>query len=139
MVVAINLKEGRERKKALLSQVCAILGPLGEHLSAHMGDEDKRLGPLGRKYFTPARASAVVRAAFESAPPGAWRTLLPFYLVNLPTNANRVRMLRCLIWAVPERVQLLGLWCKEGLPGLVFDNIANDIPEMVPRHVRKFR
>jgi len=57
---------------------------------------------------------------------------------HLPTHCQRVRYIKTLAWALPERAQQIGLWLYRGLPldplgDMKYTLIARDVPEIVPR------
>lgn len=128
--------EKKERKKAILREVVDLLVPLQRHLTEHMATEEADLVPIGRKYFNLDIQIEIMRGVYFHTPPTEWARLIPFYLEALPTTKQRVRLTRCFIWALPERAQLFGKWAKEGLPGLMYDMIARECPEIIPRHAQ---
>jgi len=57
---------------------------------------------------------------------------------HLATHDERVRYIKTLTWALPERAQEIGLWLYRGLPAdplgdMKYTNIVRDVPEIVPR------
>lgn len=62
-----------------------------------------------------------------------WADLLPWQLSLLPDQASRVRMLRCLLWAMPERAQHFGLLLAARLDAVMWHRLARALPEVIPR------
>lgn len=46
---------------------------------------------------------------WASTPASTWFTLLPWIVDNLPMMPQRVRFVKTLLWAMPERAQQVGV------------------------------
>jgi hypothetical protein len=53
-----------------------------------------------------------------------------------------IRFLKCLFWAMPEQIHLVGHLLWAGLQQrdpFLWDRLVIDVPEMVPRHVQYWK
>lgn len=65
--------------------------------------------------------------------PKEWAVVLPWMINNLPREQQRVRFLRALMWAMPERAQQVGRLVALGVDGIMWARLTVQVPEMVPR------
>ncbi len=71
--------------------------------------------------------------AFLTADGMVWYDMLPWALNNLPMLQQRLRLLKALLWALPERGQQLGMMVGLGVDAVQWRRITAELPEIVPR------
>ena len=59
--------------------------------------------------------------------------MLPWVLNSLPMLHQRVRFLKTLLWAMPERAQHVGVLVALGVDEVQWVRITNELPEIIPR------
>jgi hypothetical protein len=59
--------------------------------------------------------------------------MLPWVVNNLPMLPQRVRFLKTLLWALPERSQQLGFMLALGVDAVQWRRITDELPELIPR------
>lgn len=63
----------------------------------------------------------------------AWSHLAPWTIKHLPNRDRRVRLLRAIQWAMPERLQTVGLYVARGVDSVMWTDTVRDIPALIPR------
>jgi len=108
---------------------------IAENLISHMGGEEAHLNGIGRKYFPTKLQKECIQKVWHSTPVSTWAIILPFLIKNNYLHKRRVRAIKCLEWAMPERIQLVGKLIYEGVSPVLWERLVVDIPSMIPRHV----
>jgi hypothetical protein len=80
-----------------------------------------------------ARARAPYVQCWAATSPDTWQTLLPLMLEAMPLLHQRVRFVKALLWAMPERCHLLGLILARGLDAVNWRLVTAELPEILPR------
>eukprot|EP01134_Creolimax_fragrantissima_P006193 CFRG6193T1 len=106
---------------------------LFDDVEEHMLWEEQNLQPIGRKYVPMDTQKRVVRIIWESVPTNEWRVLVPNILRYMPYHSMRVRWLRALLWAMPERGEQLGLYIYHGVSDVMWNSLLLHVPQIIPR------
>jgi len=72
-----------------------------------MGEEN-HLNAIGRKYVTIDKMKLLMRRAWDVTLAEEMESLLSFMVNHQPYLLQRVRTLKCLLWALPENAQQIG-------------------------------
>lgn len=70
---------------------------------------------------------------WEITPVPSWAEIIPWTVNSLPMLHQRVRFIKTLLWAMPERAQHLGIILALGVDEVQWIRITNELPEIVPR------
>jgi tellurite resistance protein TehA-like permease len=102
-------------------------------LLEHLEGEEVELQPIGRKHIPIDVAKDAMRRIFDMTPATAAADFFPWVVSNLPLAGQRVKFVRCWVWAVPERAQQMGVWLALGLDPPTWARLVAQVPEIVPR------
>eukprot|EP00122_Pirum_gemmata_P008520 Pgem_evm1s7856 len=114
----------------------SMVEPIKEFLAdmeTHMVWEEKNLQPIGRKYIPLDKQTEVINKIWASVPGETWKILIPVLLNNMPYHAMRIRWLKAVCWAMPERAQQIGYYLYKGVSDTMWISISTDMPEIIPR------
>eukprot|EP00041_Stephanoeca_diplocostata_P019409 m.418837 g.418837 ORF g.418837 m.418837 type:complete len:1030 (-) comp21294_c1_seq7:310-3399(-) len=125
---------------ALVNELRDILGPFVEHFLVHLDGEEENLNPIGRKHIPLAIQRTLVQRVWEVTPIAAWTVIIPYMLENMPRIPQRKKYIRSLIWGLgPERAQQVGTIVYKNCDAVMWEVLAQDIPEIIPRGVPGWR
>lgn len=110
----------------------------GEHLLAHLRNEEQSITVVMRKYMSIDRQKDLCKKSFELTSSDDWHVIIPFMMTALPHPVWKVRFLRTFMWALPDRCQEIGMMVYRGCDSVTFAFLADEIPEMVPRGVKNY-
>ena len=105
-------------------------------LAAQLEREKQELYAIADKLVPLRVQRQLLRDMWE---PHAWAALLPWALKQLPTNDRRLRLLRALQWALPERMQQVGLYVARGVDAVLWAGLTRDMPAIIPRGMPGWR
>eukprot|EP01134_Creolimax_fragrantissima_P006246 CFRG6246T1 len=120
---------GKDKSTALHKAMITMMKEFEEHLVW----EELNIQPIGRKYVPLELQKKVVREMWESVPASSWRVLVPVIISYMPYHSMRVRWLRGILWAMPERAQQVGLYVYHGVSDTMWISLSMDVPEIIPR------
>lgn len=104
-----------------------------EHLKDHLQGEEDNLQPIGKKYVPLALMKEVSRRVWEITPANRWEVIVPYIVNNLPRHEQRVRYLKVLTWAMPERAQQVGSIVYRNVDAVMWERLRIEMPEIIPR------
>ncbi|RYG51171.1 hypothetical protein EON67_03915 [archaeon] len=99
-------------------------------LSAQLTREHQVLYPVAEKLMTLQVHKALLKHMWDAQ---EWAALVPWTLRHLPTKDRRLRMLRALQWAMPERTQQIGLYIVRDVDAVMWADLTRDMPALIPR------
>eukprot|EP00759_Apiculatamorpha_spiralis_P039062 PhF_6_TR37925/c1_g1_i1/m.56672 len=104
----------------------------------HVQWEEDHMQPLIRKYLNLDIQIKILQNVWSSVPLPVMEATLTTVISNLPMHGQRVRYIKALLWALPERAQEVGLWLYRGLASdplgdAKYALIVQDLPEIAPR------
>ena len=105
----------------------------------HMQGEEDNLQPIGRKYVPVTLQKQLVQESFRITADDRWEVMLPFIMNHCPHHAQRVRYLKCLCWAMPERAQHIGAMVYRHVDAVMWERLRIEVPEITPRGERHWR
>lgn len=125
----------REAMKILKTELPTFFTRFREHTRG----EDENLTPICNKYFSVAHAKDIASEIWRTTSVEKWEAIVPFVLLNLPRQDQRVIFLKSLCWAIPERAQQLGAIVFRSVDDILWDRLQIEIPEMIPRGLSNWR
>lgn len=127
-------KEKQQAEAAALLQVLrAELPAWGDHVLAHLRNEETTVTLAIRKYIPLAVQRDLAAAAFNSTSVEDWHVIIPFMMKNLPAPVWKARYLKAFIWGRPEFAQILGLMVYRTVDSVVWTFVSTEVPEIIPR------
>jgi hypothetical protein len=75
----------------------------------------------------------VSRRVWEITPANRWEVIVPYMVNNLPRHEQRVRYLKVLTWAMPERAQQIGSIVYRNVDAVMWERLRIEMPEIIPR------
>jgi tellurite resistance protein TehA-like permease/glutaredoxin len=138
----ISSKEEAVKKHLAESNLEGLVHSLPGYISialAHMQDEEDHLTPMIRKYINSKMQIDLLRRIWDSMPLSEMEVVIVTTVRYLPFHAKRVRYLKAITWALPERAQQIGLWLyrglgKDPLGDIKYAYIIDSMPELAPRN-----
>ncbi|KAK9807776.1 hypothetical protein WJX72_008899 [[Myrmecia] bisecta] len=130
------------RRAELVTALQAALPAFLEDLAEHLRWEEAHVTPIARKHLPLALHKRLVADVWDTTAPGRWALLLPWAVTWLPRHEQRLTLLRCFIWPMPERAQQIGRMLALGVDAVMWTRLAKRRPEIIPRgapgHVRYY-
>jgi len=120
-------------RKAAWDALKAELPPFFEHFEEHLRGEEDNLNPIGRKYLPIALMIQMSRKVWEITDATKWEIIIPFIITGLPRHPMRIRYLKVLLWALPERAQQIGAIIYRNVDAVMWERLRTVVPEIVPR------
>ncbi|KXZ47349.1 hypothetical protein GPECTOR_36g72 [Gonium pectorale] len=117
------------------SEITAAIEAYGTAIAAHLRWEEDHLQNMPRKYIPLALAKQIIRDCWVATPADTWHVLLPLLVESMPMLHQRVRFIKTLLWAMPERCHHFGLILAKGVDAVNWRRITAELPEIVPRGV----
>jgi len=105
----------------------------------HLHGEEDHLQPIGKKYVPITLQKQVVRESFQITSGDRWEVMLPYIINNCPRHGQRVRYLKCLCWAMPERAQQIGAIVYRHVDAVMWERLRLEVPEIIPRGEHNWR
>ena len=110
-----------------------------DELNKHLLWEEANIQPILRKYIPLELQKKLVEKVWSVTDYTQWSILIPWILRNQRKLPQRVLFLKTLIWAMPYRCQMIGLIVYRGCNDVLWADIAQELPEIVPRGVTGWR
>jgi len=129
-------KESADERSKLHSQIRELFQFQYRYVNEHFDEEEENLSWIGRHYVPIQTGKEIVHGVWNRTSPCKWAKILPFVINFNPIHSRRVDLLRAFRWAMPEKIQVVGRMVYEGVDPLMWDRLAADVPEMIPRNVR---
>mmetsp|Transcript_21528 Transcript_21528/g.27838 ORF Transcript_21528/g.27838 Transcript_21528/m.27838 type:complete len:536 (+) Transcript_21528:133-1740(+) len=120
-------------RKAALDELRADLPSFFEHFEEHLKGEENHLNPIGRKYLPMSLMVDMNRKVWEITDAKRWEIIVPFIILGLPRHPQRVRYLKVMTWALPERAQQIGAIVYRNVDAVMWERLRAAVPEMIPR------
>lgn len=116
-------------------QLSAAVERYAVALQAHLRWEEDHLQTMPRKYIPLELSKQIIRKCWAATPATTWHVLLPLLLESMPMLVQRVRFVKTLLWAMPERCHQFGLILAKGLDAVEWRRVSAELPEIIPRGV----
>mmetsp|Transcript_26567 Transcript_26567/g.61032 ORF Transcript_26567/g.61032 Transcript_26567/m.61032 type:complete len:971 (+) Transcript_26567:150-3062(+) len=129
----LNTKCDVATRKAALDELRGDLPAFFQHFEEHLRGEEDNLNPIGRKYLPIALMVQMSRKVWELTDAKKWEIIVPFIILGLPRHPMRIRYLKVLMWALPERAQQIGAIVYRNVDAVMWERLRTVVPEMVPR------
>ena len=120
-------------RKAAMDELRADLPAFFEHFEEHLVGEEDNLNPIGRKYLPISLMIEMSRKVWDITDAKRWEVIIPFIILGLPRHPMRVRYLKILMWAMPERAQQIGAIVYRNVDAVMWERLRIEVPEMIPR------
>lgn len=104
-----------------------------DHQLVHMQGEEDHLQPIGKKYVPLSLQKQMVQECYQITSSSRWEVMLPYIINNCPRHAQRIRYLKCLCWAMPERSQQIGAIVYRHVDAVMWERLRVELPEIIPR------
>lgn len=128
-----------EGRKSALLKLQQDMPAFFEDYLAHIHGEEDNLQPVGRKYMNLLLQKEMVKECFKLTSAERWEILIPYVVNNVPRHEQRVRYLKAMCWAMPERSQQVGAIVYRNVDAVMWERLRIEIPEMIPRGERNWR
>lgn len=99
----------------------------------HLRHEEASISVVARKYFTLEIQKDLTNRVFDLTPTNKWDIIMPFVIKNLGMPMWKTQFVKTFIWANPSRAQEIGLMLYRCLDSCTYVNLAEEVPEMIPR------
>jgi len=109
------------------------------HLKAHLAGEENHMNPIGRKMVPLAIQKEISRKVWEATSAERWEIIVPFIINNLSRPGQRVRYIKTLIWAMPERAQQVGAIIYRNVDAVMWETVSVPVPDIIPRGAPNWR
>jgi len=130
---------GADQKQSAIQQLQRDMPPFVEHFLEHLQGEEDHLNPVGKRYLPLELQKQISRRVWEITPAERWEVIVPYLVNNLPRNPQRVRYLKTLCWAMPERAQQIGAIVHRNVDSVKWEMLRIELPEIVPRGAFNWR
>lgn len=117
-------------RDGILTEMRKTALPWLEQLEAQLDRERQILYPIVEKLIPLRVQKALLRKMWDGI---AWSHIVSWTVKHLPNRDRRVRLLRAIQWAMPERLQTVGLYLARGVDPVMWADTVRDIPEVIPR------
>merc|ERR1712226_107659 len=125
---------GADRKMAM-DELRDQLPAFMEHFKEHLLGEEDNLNPIGRKHLPISLTVQMARKVWDITDAKQWEIIIPFILLGLPRHPQRVRYLKVLTWAMPERAQQIGAIIYRNVDAVMWERLSSAVPHIIPRGV----
>jgi hemerythrin-like domain-containing protein len=126
-------------KREIVAKLKDVMPKFLTHLEEHLVGEEDHLNPIGRRYVPLELQKQISRKAFEMTDSSRHEVIVPFIVNNLPRHQQRVRYLKCLTWAMPERAQQIGAIVYRNSTAVMWERLRVELPEIAPRGTTNWR
>ena len=128
-------EDALQLKKQLLNKLKHYMSELEEHLLW----EEGHIQPILRKYVPNQLQKIILEKVWEATDYSKWSILIPWILRNQHKLPQRILFLKTLMWAMPYRCQQIGLIVHRGCNDVLWADIAQQLPELIPRGLNGWR
>jgi tellurite resistance protein TehA-like permease len=122
-----------DTRKTALSILKNELPEFFIHFREHLLGEEEHLQPIGRKYIPLELQKQMSRKVFELTPADRWEIIIPYVVLNVPRHEQRIRYLKVLTWAMPERAQQIGAIVYRNVDAVMWERLRVELPDIIPR------
>jgi len=129
----LNKDASEEERRSKISQIQQEFPPFLESIKVHLKGEEDNLNAVGRKVVPLALQKQLSRKVFETTPGEKWEIIIPFIINNMPRHGQRVRYIRVLTWAMPERAQQIGAIIYRNCDSVMYERLRVACPNIIPR------
>ena len=117
----------------MLTAACDLVSEFVRDQEQHMLSEEMNLVAMPRKHVNLSLHKKILAECWDLETAETWRETLPFILNSLPMLPQRVRFIKALIWALPDRTQQIGLMVAVGVDDVQWTRFTAELPEIIPR------
>ena len=129
----LDLNLDLDERRAAMERLKAELPPFFEHFEEHLRGEEDNLNPIGRKHIPLELSKQISREVWNVTSADKWEIIVPFIILNLPRQMQRVRYLKVLTWSMPERAQQIGAIVYRNVDAVMWERLRTELPEIIPR------
>eukprot|EP01084_Bolivina_argentea_P173271 300113_1 len=108
-------------------------------LKEHLLFEEANIQPILRKYIPIELQKRIIQKIWNCTHDSEWKILIPWIVRNQRKLPQRILFLKTLLWAMPYRCQMIGLIVYRGCSDIVWADIAQELPEIIPRGITGWR
>jgi len=137
--VVLDARQDTANRKYALGELKTKLPDWLDHLRHHLKGEEDHLNPVGKKYVPITLMKQVSVKVWESTDAKHWEVIVPFIVNNLPRHDQRIRYLKVLTWAMPERAQQIGAIVYRNVDSVMWERLSFEMPEIKPRGSRGWK
>ena len=105
----------------------------------HLQREEEHLQPIGKKYVPITLQKQMIQDCFEITSSDQWEVMLPYIINNCSRHEQRIRYIKCLCWAMPERCQQIGAILYRHVDAVMWERLRVQVPEIIPRGEHNWR
>eukprot|EP00241_Pyramimonas_parkeae_P004658 CAMPEP_0114246674 /NCGR_PEP_ID=MMETSP0058-20121206/12600_1 /TAXON_ID=36894 /ORGANISM="Pyramimonas parkeae, CCMP726" /LENGTH=909 /DNA_ID=CAMNT_0001359899 /DNA_START=188 /DNA_END=2917 /DNA_ORIENTATION=- len=123
----------------VVDQLKSLVGNLCTEMEEHLQGEEAHIQPIIRKYLPLAIHKEIVRRVFKETDTAKLYDYIPLVLNHLPHQQQRERFVRTWLWAMPESAQHVGLMVSLGVSPVMWYQLSQEIPDIVPRGAKGWK
>jgi glutaredoxin 3 len=105
----------------------------------HLQQEEEHLQAIGKKYVPTTLQKQMIKDCFEITSSDRWEVMLPYVINNCSRHEQRIRYIKCLCWAMPERSQQFGAILYRHVDAVMWERLRVQVPEIIPRGEHNWR
>lgn len=136
---ALSSSASNQEKSEAIKRLKTELPSFFAHFEEHMLGEENDLQPIARKHISLELQKQISRKCFELAPASRLEVMIPFVVNNTPREQQRIRYLKALCWAMPERAQQIGSIVYRNVDAVMWERLRVELPEIIPRGAKNWR
>ncbi|KAK9807721.1 hypothetical protein WJX72_007166 [[Myrmecia] bisecta] len=129
----LKTTEDRTEAERLIAELQHRVPEMFAEMLHHFEEEEAHLQPIGKKHLSIEMHKQLVRKIWAATPEPAWAVMMPYLVSNLPYHPQRVRLVRSMLWAIPERAQQIGRMIALGVDATLWQRLIDFCPELIPR------
>jgi hypothetical protein len=129
----VNGEEKTVNASLLVEYLKAHVPEVCNRFLEHLIFEEGHMTPVAAKYIPQAEHVRLAKDCWELTPNDQLASYIAWTLNNLPIPVWRGRFLKAWYSSAPERAQLLGLMAYRGVDNWIWSQLADEMPEIVPR------
>lgn len=120
-------------KSASLQFLQSEADEVSKSLIPHLDWEEENLNWIVRKFFSVELQKEVLIDIVKSISFETWRKIIPHMMHHIPIPSRREKLIRCLMWALPDYTSLYSVWMEANLSPYFLTRTIESIPEIIPR------
>ncbi|KAG1678390.1 hypothetical protein FOA52_015157 [Chlamydomonas sp. UWO 241] len=135
MIAQINTAVAAASSGSTPGALVPMIEEYAIEVEKHLRGEEDHLQGMPRKYLPLEIHKQILRECWALTPAPAWADFIPWALNALPMLHQRVRFLKTLLWAMPQRAQHIGIMVASGVDDVQWRRITRH-PDRLKRYAR---
>lgn len=131
--------DSTDAAKLLLNFLRTTFPGFGDHLQAHLRNEENTVTVAMRKYVPIDYQREITKEVFDMTSGKAWSVVMPWVIEHLPVPAWKARYVKTFVWANPMRAQEIGLILYPRIDSVTWAFLSREIPEIIPRGLSGYK